>query len=349
MSQHASRMAGENCARLMLLRLLCAVSIWRTAVTRVLPLCGVSAWWVTLVCLLPGFAAAALLRYVMHLTQTSTLTEAVRACLGKVGAWAISAVLAAILLVEGLSGLTALITLFTQGVGTRGTPFTMALLTGGALLLSLHRDGLPRAAHFLRGGMAAAAVLIAACLVPSARLDNLFPLHGWGNASVLTALKAGISLAWPVALLLTVPHARPGRLRSAVLPVFASVAGLLLLTLTIPQELVSRQTSLAALLLLPTKYAANALRVLYLCLLILTTFLSIGASVQLATVHLCAPLKYRPTWLPHALLIGLILTQTGDAAHLWRLLMAVQPWLLAPLMEIAFICVPTAFIRRKKT
>ncbi len=349
MSQLASRMAGENRARLTLLRLLCGVSIWRTAMTRVLPLCGASAWWVTLLCLLPGFAVAALLRLAMHLTHTKTLTEVVRACLGKVGAWVISAVLAALLLAEGLSGLTALITLFTQGVGTRGTPFALALLTGGALLFSLHREGLPRATHFLRWGMAAAAVLTAACLLPDVRLDYLFPLHGEGDAGLLAALKTGVGLAWPVALLLTVPPVRQGRLRSAVLPAFAAVAALLLLTLTVPQELLSRQTSLAALLLLPTKYAPNALRILYLCLLMLAIFLSIGASAQLVTESLCAPLKCRPTWLPHVVLAGLILAQAGDAASLWDTLATVPPWLMLPLGGLAILCVPIAFIRRKST
>ena len=119
------------------------------------------------------------------------------------------------------------------------------------------------------------------------------------------------------------------------------------MVLTLPQELLSRQTSLAAVLLLPTRYAANALRVLYLCLLMLTIFLSIGASVQLATEHLCAPLKHRPKWLPHALLIGLVFTQTGDASSLWVSFAAVLPWLLVPLAGIAMICLFTAVIRRK--
>ena len=347
MSRLASRMAGENRARLTLLQLLCAVSGWRTAMTRVLPLCGASAWWVTLVCLLPGFAVAALMRFVMYRTHTETLTEAVRACLGKVGAWVLSAVLAVLLLAEGLAGLTAMITLFTQGVGTRGTPLTLALLTGGALLLTLHREGLPRAVHFLRWGMVAASVLIAVCRVPGVHVDHLFPLHGAGDASVLAALKAGIGLAWPVSLLLTLQPIQAGRLRSAVLPVFAAVAGLLLLTMTIPQELLSRQTSLAELLLLPTKYAANALRVLYLCLLMLTIFLSIGASVQLTTAHLSAPLKRSPSWLPHALLVGLIIAQMSDSVCLWKGLETMQPWLLAPLAGIALICAPIAIIRRK--
>ena len=344
-----TRLAGENRARLTLLRLLCAVSLWRTAMTRVLPLCGASAWWVTLICLLPGFLVAALLRLVMHLAGADTLPEAVRVCLGRAGAWGLSAVLTALLLLEGLSGLTALITLFTQGVGTRGTAFTLALLTGGALLFSLHREGLPRASHFLRWGMAAAAAVIAACLLPDARLDGVFPLHGAGDASNLAALKAGVSLAWPVTLLLTVPPTPGGRLRGAVLPVFSVVAGLLIVALTIPQELLSRQTGVAALLLLPTKYAPNALRILYLCLLMLTIFMSIGAAVQLATEHLCAPMKRCPKWLPHGLLIGMILTQTAPADRLWAALSALQPWLLAPLGAVAILCLPLAFLRRKQS
>ena len=48
-----SRLDGERRAQQSLLHLLCAVSIWRTAMTRILPLCGAAAWWVTLLCLLP--------------------------------------------------------------------------------------------------------------------------------------------------------------------------------------------------------------------------------------------------------------------------------------------------------
>ena len=196
--------------------------------------------------------------------------------------------------------------------------------------------------------MAAAAAVIAACLLPDACLDGLFPLHGAGDASNLAALKVGISLAWPATLLLTVPPTPGGRLRGAVLPVFSAVAALLIVALTIPQELLSRQTGVAALLLLPTKYAPNALRILYLCLLMLTIFLSIGAAVQMATEHLCAPMKRRPKWLPHGLLVGMILAQTVHADRLWAALSALQTWLLAPLGAVAILCLPMAFFRRKQ-
>ena len=78
----------------------------------------------------------------------------------------------------------------------------------------------------------------------------------------------------------------------------------------------------------------------------LTTFLSIGASVQAATESICAPLRQVPTWLPHVALAGLILTQMGDAALLWDCLAMMQPWLLLPLAGLAILCAPIAAIRR---
>lgn len=346
--QKLSRIDGEHRAQGTLIRLLCAVSIWRTAMTRVLPLCGSAAWWTTLLCLLPGFAVTMLLRLLMGLTHTATLTEALRACLGMIGAVLISLTFTVLLLLDGVTSITALITLFTEGLGTRGTQFTLAVLTGVVLLFSLQREGLARAAHFLRWGMIAAAVLLAAFLLTDAKLDNLFPLHGDGDSSVLAALKAGFSLAWPIALLLTVPpSAGQGRLRSGVLPAFGAAAAVFLLTLIVPHELLNRQEGLAALLLLPTRYAPNALRVIAMCLLMLAFFLSIGAAAQLGTDHLCMPWKSVPAWLPYVLLAAMFLSQAGDVSQLWTWLGRIEPWLLAPLAGLAAICLPIAFIRRK--
>ncbi len=341
-----ARQSGETRAQTCLIRLLCAVSIWRTLMTRVLPLCGAAAWWVGLVCLLPGFAVAALWRAVMARNHAATLTEAVRASLGRFGAVLLSLTLAALLLVDGVSAITALITLFTEGLGTRGTQFTLAALTGIALLFSLHREGLARAAVLLRWGMLAAALLLAAFLLPGAKADHLFPLYGEGTVSVLTALKAGASLGWPVTLLLTVePMPGRSRLAGAVLPSFAAVAALLLLSLTVPQELLTRQEGMAALLLLPTRYAPNALRVVAMCLIMLTFFLSIGAAAQLGTAHLCMPWSRVPAWLPYALLAAMFLSQTASPARLWELLACAEPWLLAPLAVLAIL----SLIRRKKS
>ncbi len=346
--QIRARMDGERRAQMTLIRLLCAVSIWRTIMTRVLPLCGASAWWTALLCLLPGFATALLLRGTMALTHAATLTEAIRTCLGRFGAIVISVLLTALLLVDGIASITALITLFTEGLDTRGTQLTLAILTGVVLLFSLHREGLARASLFLRWGMIAAAVLVAAFLLTDVKVDNLFPIHGDGTSSALAALSAGVSLGWPLALMLTVqPLTGMGRLRGGGLPTFCAVAAVFLLTLLVPHELLVRQNGLASMLLLPTRYAPNALRVVAMSLLMLAFFLSIGASAQLATDHLCMPWKSVPAWLPYALLAGMFITQAADVSLLWRGIGCIEPWLIAPLALIAMICLPIACIRRK--
>ena len=335
----AARAAGENRARLTMVRLLCAATVWRTAMTQLLPLCGGAAWWVTLIGLLPGFGVAALLQWTMRRTGAQTLTEGIRACWGQVGAWVISLLLAALLLSEGLSSMTALITLFTQGVGSRGTPLTLALLTGCAMLFSMHREGLPRAVHLLRWGIVAAIAVLAGCLLPEVRLDHLLPLYGAGEDAVTTALQVGFGLGWPVVLHLTALPAPGGRLRSAVLPAAMAVGALLLLTLIVPQELLQGQKSLASLLLLPTRYATNGLRVLYLCTIMLVIFLSIAACVHLATEHLCAPMEKRPDWLRYLLLAMLILMQLVDPGQLYAVLAKVQSVLFAVLAGVAMISV----------
>lgn len=347
--ERLSRLDGERRARQTLLHLLCAVSIWRTALTRLVPLCGSAAWWTALVALLPGLLTALLLRLTMHLTGTSTLAEAMRAALGKGGAVLLSVALALPLAAEALSSLTALITLFTQGVGTRGTPLTLALLTGGSLLVSLHREGLSRAAHFLRWGMIGCLVLVAAFALPEVYLDGLFPLYGDGQASVLTALEAGISMAWPLTLLLTAePPRHANRLRSAVVPVLLPSGLLLLLTLTTSHELLIRETGLAAALLLPVSHAPNALRLLALSLLMLVFFLAIGAAVQLLAGQITAHTKTSPAWLPCVLLAALLLSQAADASLMWDVLGRISPWLLLPLALLALCTWPIALNRRKR-
>lgn len=348
--QCQSRLAGEHRAQVTLLRLVCAVSIWRTLMTRVLPLGGASAWWVGLVCLIPGFVVAALLRWGMGLTGARTLHEAARAALGRPGGVLMPAVLWLLLVLDGIASITALVTLFAEGVGTRGTQLTLAVLTGVVLLFSLHREGLARGAHLLRWGMIAAALLLAVVILGDAKPDHLFPLFGDGRASAFAAAKAGISMAWPLVLLLTVePIPGRGRLREGVLPAFGAVGALLLLTCSIPHELLSHHQGLAILLLLPTCFASNALRVIALSLLLLAFFLAIGGCAQVAVQQLCMPLKHPPVWLPYVLLAALFLTQAADTTSLWALLGLAEPWLLLPLAAIAVLTLPFAWIRRKKT
>ncbi len=347
--QLLSRSKGENRAERAMLQLLGAVSIWRTAVTGIVPLCGAAAWWTAILCLIPGFAVALLLRLAMLLTGTSNVTEAVRACLGRAGAVVFSLFLTVLLLVDAVTSLTALLTVFTQGLGTKGTQFTLAVLTGAVMLFTLHREGLPRAVYLLRWIVLAAALVLAVFALGRAKLDHLFPLHGAGDASCLSAALSAPSLAWPVTLLLTVPPAdKRGRLCSAVVPSAGAIAALLVTTLVIPHELLIRRTGLADLLLLPAWYLQSGLRLLWLCLLMLTFFLGVAASVQLATRHLFVPFANVPGWLPHAVLVGVVLTQLVETQRLWSMLSAVQPWLLLPLAGSALAILPIAIIRRKR-
>lgn len=346
--QMTSRREGERRAQVTLLRLLLAVSVWRTVMTRVLPLCGAAGWWTALLCLMPGMTVAALFRFTMYLTETATLTEAIRASLGKAGAALLSVLLAALLAVDSISSITALITLFTQGVGTRGTPLTLALLTGAVLLLSLQREGLARGVHFLRWVMLSVFAILAAFLLADVKPEYLFPLYGEGSASVLAGVEAGVSMGWPMVLLLTMePPRGKGRLRGSILPLAMAMGAVLLVLLTIPQELAVRQATLAELLLLPARYLPNALRVTALALLMLTFFLAVGAAVQIGTAQLSAPFAKQPGWMPYAVLAGLLLTQAGDAAALWRRLGRIEPWLLAPLALLVLAAWPIALNRRK--
>lgn len=348
-AQSSSRQAGEMLAQYSVLRLICGVSVWRTAMTRILPCCGASAWWVMLACLLPGFIVGGLLRWSMSITKAATLQEMVRCCIGRGGAALLAAALTLPLLAEGVSGMTALITLFTEGVGTRGTQLTLAILTSLALLGTLHRDGLARGVYFIRGVLVTAALLMAGYLLSRARLDHIYPLWGQGRDAVLNGVEAGMSLAWPVALLLTAePLPGQGRLRSAMLPVFGAVGALLVTSLSIPHEVLIRQEGLARFLLLPGWFLPNALRVVWLCLVMLLFFLTIGAVLQQIAVHAASPAESRPAWLPYALLGGLVLTQAVKSTGLWAFLGVLEPWLLLPLAALALLLVPIAMLRRRK-
>ena len=145
------------------------------------------------------------------------------------------------------------------------------------------------------------------------------------------------------------PIAGKGRLYGACTPLFSSTAAVLVTTLVIPHELLTRLTGLAGALLLPIQYASNAMRVLTLSLLMLTFFLAIGASAQAGASTLMSCAKEAPGWLPGALVAGMFLTQAADASVLWSLLGIVEPWLLLPLAVLTVVCIPIALYRRKCT
>lgn len=349
-SRLQARLAGELRARTVFLQLICIVSILRTVLTRIVPMAGSGAWWLTLVCLLPGAGVYGLLALGMRLTGSANVTDLARVCLGGLGGWLLSFVMAAATLLDGASSMTALITLFTEGVGTKGTQLTLAILTGAVLLTCLHREGLPRGAYLLRWVMLGAALLTAAFGLPAVRVDSLFPMLGDGKAALTAAFRAGLSLAWPFALLLTLPKEREKPRLAALCPVILSVLGVLVfLTLTNPNELLTCSHTLADSLLLPTRYASSAIRTLAQCLLMLVFFLAIGGAAQLSTDFLCAPMGQPPGWLPYAVLTLLTATQALQPGMLWEALGFLEPWLLLPVAVLAAACLPIAIIRRKRT
>lgn len=343
-----ARVDGERRAQTTLLRILCAASIWRTIMTRILPLCGSAAWWTALLCLLPGLGVAALLRLTMLLTGADTLAEALRMSLGKAGAALLSGTLFVLLTAEAAAFMTALITLFTQGIGTRGTPWSLALLTGVMLLFSLHREGLPRGAYLLRRLLAAGCIVLAAAMLMEVRADHLFPLYGEGRLSVRKGMEAGFSLAWPATLFLTVQPAKgQGRLRCTLLPSGLAVGMVLLVTLGIPHEVLMQHEGMAELLMLAAMYMPNGLRVLFLVLLMLIFFLAIGAAVQLGTNALLAPVKHPPAWAVYAVMGVIFLTQAAGQAAISNLLAAIEPWQIVPLALLALVSWPLALHRRR--
>ncbi len=335
----AFRLRGEKAARIAMTELLCIVSILRTAVTQLLPLAGNALWWVTLVALLPGLAVSLVAALVLHRTGTATLTEMARRLLGRTGVWVLCGLLTALLLLDAASSLTALVTLFTQGIGTRGTQLTLALLTCGALALCLHREGLPRGGYLLRWPLAAGVAVAAVTQLPAIRADHLFPLQGEGMSAVAAALRTGASLAWPLLLLLTLPRreGRP-RLTSAGVVALGTVGPLLLMCLLHPQETLPAGLTLAGSLLLPARHASPAVQMLVYCLEMSGLFLAAGGAALLGAEQISAPLGRLPAFLPWIGLLLLTATQALDVQAFWQVLTGLSPWLLLPLAAVMALC-----------
>lgn len=343
------RLMGERRARVSLIRLVAVVSILRTVMTRVLPLAGSAGWWMTPVCLLPGLAVYALLALAMRLTGTAVLADMARAAFGAAGVWALSAVLTALLALDGAASMTTLVTMFTEGIGTEGTQFTLAVLTGIALLFCLHREGLPRGVFFLRWVMLAALALTAWNWLGMARFDGLFPVLGDGASSLTAAFRAGVSMAWPLTLLLTAEPVRPGvRFRPAVPVLLLCCAVVLLTCLSLPHELLTAHLDLSGSLLEMTLHLQPAVRTLAICLLMLSLFLTVGGMAHLLTYAAAAPLGRAPGWQPYVAVGLLVATQCLDIRALWTFLGQCGTWLLAPLGGFAALALPVALIRRRR-
>ena len=312
------RLMGDRRARMQQVQLWCMVSMLRTAMTGVIPLCGSAGWWLAPVCMLPGLVMYGLACLVLRRTGAATLTEAARGTLGRTGAIVLSVLLALLLLTDGAASMTALVTGFTEGIGTEGTQITMAALTLLALLFCLHRDGLAWGIHLMRWPMLALAAGVAAVMLTMARADGFHPVLGPGTGTVMAAIQAGIALGWPLMLLATVEPARPGRLRPLLPPTLMLCAAALLVCLVNPCEVLTRPAALAERLLLPAMHLPPALRTLTHSLGMLALFLAVATAAQVAAGHLLSPWGREVAWLPGTLAAAVTATQCLPISQLWR-------------------------------
>ena len=176
MQRIQKRRDGQRQTQNALIGLLSAVSMTRIGLTQLLPLCGSAAWWLSAACMLPGLCVYGALRLLLRRTHTRTLTDCARKLLGNFGGILIMLTLTLPLLLDGIASLTALITFFTEGIGARGSQFTLTLLTASVMLIALNRDGLPRGVYLLRHVLLVAAAIIAINALLDAHPDVIVPI-----------------------------------------------------------------------------------------------------------------------------------------------------------------------------
>lgn len=343
------REAGERRALRTQVRLLTCVSIMRTVVTRILPLCGSAGWWMAAACMIPALCVYALCRWAMYRTHTNMLTDCVRSLLGTWGVWLLSILLAVMLLWDGASSMTVLITMFTEGIGSEGTQTTMAVLTAAALLMCLNREGLSRGAYFLRWPILAVIAIAGINLLSLGSWNHLFPWMGNGNASVWATLRAGMSLGWPLILLLMMEPVVPGqsRILDGFLPAGFCALLCLFIVWAIPCELLVSHPALADSLLLPVVFLSPMVKILAYSLWMLVLFLQIGSAARIGADYILAPTGRELRWLAGILVIALAATQTVNTGGLWHILGLVEPWLLTPLALLSIILMGMSiFVKR---
>lgn len=313
-------------------RLIACVAMLRTAITRVIPLAGSAGWWVVPVCMLPGFALYALGCWGLRRNGQTCLHGSRLVC-----------ILAALaLLTDGVSSMTALTTLFTEGIGTPGTQLTLALVAGGMLLFALNREGLARGIFFLRWGLVGLLALVLIWYAAHAKIDHLFPALGGGWSSVRSGVLAGLGMTWPFLLALMEPPVAKHQAREPLPPALLCVTAVLCLCLAIPHEVLVISQSLGDTLVQTVAHLSPFLRLIAICLWMGGLFLSMGSVCSLSAAFLLAPWGRELPWLAGVLALILAGTQALAIRPLYQILSAVEPWLLAVL------AVGTALCWRKK-
>ena len=253
------------------------------------------------------------------------------------------------LLLDGIASLTALITFFTEGIGARGSQFTLTLLTASVMLIALNRDGLPRGIYLLRHVLLVAAAIIAINALLDAHPDGIVPLLGEGVPPLKNGFRSAWGMSWMLLLLLEFPAEEGTRGTPAMfVALLPCPVILLLLSLAIPPELTVPGRSLASRLALPTLFLQPAVRTLAQCLLMMTLFLSIAGSAQLAARFLTSSCQKPKKWVPYVLIGLLTLTQLFDISRLWRVLTALTAWSLVPGVLLLLVLTIARLCRREK-
>lgn len=350
MQRIQQRRAGQRQTQSALIVLLCAVSMTRVALTQLLPICGSAAWWLSAVCMLPGLGVYGGFRLLMRRTGTRTLTDCTRKLCGSWGSWLTMLALTLPLLLDGIASLTSLITFFTEGIGARGSQFSLTLLTAAVMLLCLNRDGLGRGVYLLRHVLLAAAGIVAINALLDAHPDGVLPLLGEGIAPLNAGIRSAWGMSWPLVVFLEFPPEGTEKRAPAMLcGLLCAPVVLLLLSLAIPPELTVPAPNLASGLVLPTLFLQPAVRTLAQCLLMMTLFLSVAGSAQLAAWFAAARSHTPRKWAPYGLIGLLTLTQLLDISHLWRVLTRMTAWSLLPALLLLAALTAVQLCRRGRS
>lgn len=347
--RQARLMADRLCHR-SLLRLLVCASMLLGAVTQVVPHAGSASWWLVPALMAPGIALHLLLCLLLRGTGTRSLPECLSVLLGDAGRRVCMLLLALMVLVDAAASLTALVCLFTEGIDTEGTQLTIALLTCAALLWCLDQNGLPRGMRLFRYPLLGMIALLGLDLLSMAHWDHLYPMLGGGRASLWTAARAGMSLSWPLILLLgSAPVREHGtHARELMMPVLLVVAAVWGLIVAVPHEVLMTCSALAELLVLPVRYAHPAAQTLGQCLLMLGLFLLIACQLHTLSELSLAQGKVRK-YLPHGLLLLLAGTQLIPTVRLWSALSAVRVWFIVPAAVLVLcLCLVGMLAGRRK-
>lgn len=321
------RRGEERCCRSQW-RLIFCVNTLRTAVTRVIPLCGAAGWWVVLLCLLPSLGLYALGRWGLKRRGSTCLH----------GKAAVCGVAFACLAVDGVSSMTTLGALFTEGAGTPGTQFTLALVAAGMMLFALDREGLARGIYMVRRLMLGALALVLVSYGTRARVDHLFPVLGGGWADVRSGLMAGAGMGWPLLLALMEPPVSRRGAGDVLPPALVCVVAALCLCLCIPHEVLVTRQSLGDTLVQTVAHLSPFVRLVAICLWMSGLFLSMTSVCSLGGELLLAPWGLRLPWIAGAVALLLAGTQLLPLQGLRKGLQWAEPVLLLGLCLCSLLC-----------